>query len=66
MCTCENRMCPKCDPGIEAFYQQKLKEAGSFADYIDAKDVWYEYCALKAEEAADDAVQPKDESECTY
>ena len=79
MCTCKNRMCPKCDPGIEEFYQQKVKEAKEavaylkttgvemhYEDLLDAKDIWYEYCALKAEENADDVVQPKNEDECTY
>lgn len=56
MCDCKNRMCPKCDPGIEAFYQQKIKEAGPFADCVDAKDVWREYCALREVEAIDDEV----------
>jgi hypothetical protein len=66
MCTC-NSYCPKCDSGIEAFYQQKVEEAKKAAvhlkstgvevhyeDLLDAKDIWYEYCDLRAQEAADE------------
>lgn len=58
MCLCDNKTCPKCDPGIEAFYQEKVKAAKASAEYLkttgvdmdyrnllDAKDIWYEYCA---------------------
>lgn len=67
MC-CKNATCPKCDPGIEAFYQEKVKEAESmteahfkstgirysFEDNLDAKYIWYEYCALKESAKAED------------
>lgn len=63
MCNC-NDTCPKCDPGIEAFYQEKLAGAkkaaehmatqgiivGDPTDLLDAKDIWYEYCELKRQE----------------
>lgn len=61
MCCKNGGSCPKCDPGIEDFYQEKLKEAKAmtaahfkttgilylFEDNMDAKDIWYEYCELK-------------------
>jgi hypothetical protein len=61
MCCKNGGTCPQCDPGIEAFYQEKLKEAKAmtvahfaatgihciFEDNLDAKDIWYEYCDLK-------------------
>lgn len=64
MCTCSGTTCPKCDPGIEAFYQEKIKEAKAateahfkatgiyypFEENLDAKDIWYEYCALRDQE----------------
>lgn len=63
MCMCNHSTCPKCDPGIEAFYQEKVKEAKAAAAYLettgykvhyedllDAKDIWYEYCKLRNEE----------------
>lgn len=66
MCNCTPKMCPKCDPGIEAFYQEKVKKAKEMSAYLktagmechyenflDAKDIWYEYCALKREEEAE-------------
>lgn len=63
MCICQ-KLCPKCDSGIDAYYNQRLKEtelalkkAGINAnpeDYLDAKDVWYEYCQLKDQEETDD------------
>lgn len=65
MCTCNN-LCPKCDPGIEAFYQKKVEEAKKqaadlkirgmevcYEDLLDAKDIWYEYCELKNKEDSD-------------
>jgi hypothetical protein len=79
MCMCDHKTCPKCDPGIEAFYQRKVKEARDATaalktqgiemdceDLLDAKDIWYEYCALRDAEKADDAIQPNNEDECTY
>ncbi|CAB4196911.1 hypothetical protein UFOVP1290_431 [uncultured Caudovirales phage] len=60
MCMCDKSTCPKCDPGIEAFYQKKCRDmiaAGGSLDWLDAKDIWYEYCALKkqsVESMADD------------
>lgn len=67
MCTC-SRLCPKCDPGIEAFYQEKVKKAKEasaylkttgvdmhYQDMLDAKDIWYEYCELKKSNEVDDA-----------
>jgi hypothetical protein len=27
MCKCDTNTCPRCDPGIEAYYQMKVKEA---------------------------------------
>jgi hypothetical protein len=67
MCNCVHHTCPYCDPGIEAFYQQKLKEAKEmsaahladtgidyrFEDNLDAEDIWYEYCELRAQEEID-------------
>lgn len=67
MSCCHDTPCYKCDPGIEAFYQVKVKEAqeaaaylattgcivGDYHDLLDAKDIWYEYCALRAQEQAD-------------
>lgn len=53
-CTC-NKPCPKCDPSIEAYYQMRVKEAGTYADNLEAKWVWADYCALRDAEAADDA-----------
>ncbi len=65
MC-CNDKTCPKCDPGIEAFYQEKVKEAKlaveaaakqgfnmHYEDLLDAKDIWYEYCAIRDAESAD-------------
>lgn len=67
MCNCSHTTCPQCDPGIEAFYQQKVEEAKAeaarleavgyvvhYQDLLDAKDIWYEYCDLRAAEKADD------------
>jgi hypothetical protein len=69
MCKCDN-FCPKCDPGIEAFYQEKVKEAKAAADahflatgikiedyrdFLDADDIWYEYCELKKVSQVEDA-----------
>ncbi len=72
MCMCDNTTCPKCDPGIEAFYQEKVKKAKEasaylktigmdfhYEDMLDAKDIWYEYCALKKEKEAEEEI-PKD------
>lgn len=72
MCTC-NKLCPKCDPGIEAFYQKKVEEAKKqavdlkirgmevcYEDLLDAKDIWYEYCELKNEEDADNVENPNE------
>lgn len=67
MCMCDNGFCPKCDPGIEAFYQTKVEEAkraveaaktqefiiADYRDLLDAKDIWYEYCQLRDEERVD-------------
>lgn len=61
---CKNgSTCPHCDPGIEAFYQEKIKKAKEavvylkttgvemhYEDLLDAKDIWYEYCELKRQE----------------
>ena len=66
--------CPYCDPGIEEFYQQKVKEAkrasiahkaatgidANFEDNLDAKDIWYEYCELKDQEKVDEQDVPDD------
>lgn len=49
--------CPKCDPGIEIFYQKKVKEAKLSVEYLDSKDIWCEYCQLKKEQAADDLAE---------
>jgi hypothetical protein len=78
MCHCD-KTCPKCDPGIDAFYQQKVKKAKAAADYLnsigntihyedllDAKDIWYEYCKLRDEEAADEAADDQDKTKWTY
>lgn len=69
MCFCDTTTCPKCDPGIEEFYQKKVKAAKEavaylkttgvemhYEDLLDAKDIWYEYCALRDEERIDDAI----------
>jgi hypothetical protein len=63
MCNCNNTTCPKCDPGIEAFYQQKVEKAKEeaaylkttgymvhYQDLLDAKHIWYEYCELRRQE----------------
>ena len=49
MCKCKE-LCPKCDPGIEAYYQEQVKKAGAFSDLLDAEAIWYDYCALRREE----------------
>lgn len=68
MCQCDNKTCPKCDPGIAAFYQKKIKEAKvsadahnktfggtcHYEDFLDAKDIWYEYCQLRDQELAEE------------
>jgi len=81
MCKCNcNDTCPRCDPGIEAFYQEKLAEAKRAAEYLatqgvivgdptdllDAKDIWYEYCQLRDQEAAEEAAGDGDPSQWTY
>jgi hypothetical protein len=74
ICTC-HKTCPKCDPGIEVFYQQKVKEAKEavaamksqgvadmdYENLLDAKDIWYEYCQLRDQKELDEAslVDPK-------
>lgn len=63
MCNCSKQTCPSCDPGIEAFYQKKVEIAKAaviaakaqgfkmhYEDLLDAKDIWYEYCALRDQE----------------
>jgi hypothetical protein len=43
MCQCDSKTCPKCDPNIEAFYQEKVKleENVSVPDEAyDLKDSW--------------------------
>lgn len=69
ICNCKNKTCIDCDPGIEAFYQQKVRKAkeaevalkaqGIIVNWEDlvgeAIDVWYEYCELKAENEAEEA-----------
>ena len=68
MSCCHNTPCHKCDPGIEAFYQEKVKWAKLAAeeaaktgylvpwqDLLDAKDIWYEYCELRSEAQIEDA-----------
>lgn len=68
MC-CHDSPCYKCDPGIEDFYQEKVKSAkaaveylattgyivSDYRDLLDAKDIWYEYCALRDAEAIEAA-----------
>lgn len=70
MCNCDGTTCPRCDPGIEAFYQEKVKEAKEateahfkatgiyypFEENLDAKDIWYEYCSLREEDQRDQDV----------
>jgi len=75
MCNCSNTTCPYCDPGIEAFFQEKVKEAKEAAeahfkatgikfhyeDLLDAKNIWYEYCSLgKNSRMMDDVLPPFD------
>lgn len=68
MCMCDGKTCPKCDPGIEAFYQEKVKKAKEavaylkttgvimhYEDLLDAKDIWYEYCELRDKGLLEDA-----------
>jgi hypothetical protein len=81
MCNCTHNTCPHCDPGIEAYFQKKVQQAKEAAkayeesvghpiDYEilldDAKDIWYEYCELKANAEADDAFGDGDPSQWTY
>jgi hypothetical protein len=81
MCKCNcNETCPKCDPGIEAFYQEKVKEAKAmtaahfeaisiyypFEDNLDAKDIWYEYCQMRDQEAAEEAAGDGDPSQWDF
>ncbi len=53
MCCKNGGSCPKCDTGIEAFYQQKVAQAKAASEYLkttgvtvyyedllDAKDSW--------------------------
>lgn len=73
MCCKNGGTCPQCDPGIEAFYQKKVKEAKEASAYLlttgvechyenllDAKDIWYEYCELRDAEEAEDEVDKQD------
>lgn len=71
MC-CHDTPCAKCDPGIEAFYQEKVEQAKAasaylkttgvemhYENFLDAKDIWYEYCSVKnaeKQEVAEESV----------
>ena len=68
MC-CKTGTCIHCDPGIEAFYQEKVKEAKRasaamklvgiechYENLLDAKDIWYEYCDLRATEQVENSL----------
>jgi hypothetical protein len=68
MCKCDSGTCPKCDTGIEADYQMKVKEAKEasvacfeatgcifpYENMLDAKEIWYEYNALQLESSIED------------
>lgn len=74
MCMCNGKTCPKCDPGIETFYQQKVKKAKAaaathfettgislhFEDLLDAKDIWYEYCEIRDREEIESLIDNND------
>ena len=38
MCVCNNKTCPKCDSGIEAFYQEFFTDGGK-GWWINGKEV---------------------------
>ncbi len=57
MCNCDGNTCPRCDAGFKAFYNEQLENikvwlkennqmGASPNDYLDGRDVWYEYCTL--------------------
>lgn len=72
-CSKCKRICAHCDDGIEAYYELVRSEFvapegytrqdGSpcqFEDFVEAKDILYEYLELKKSEAWDDGIQDKD------
>jgi hypothetical protein len=47
---------PDAKSGIEGYWEGKIKQAGIFADCVEAKDVWYEWnMAIGCEHADDEA-----------
>ncbi len=42
---------------IEEFYQEQVDNAGIYADSIEAKETWWEYNTLIANELADEAAE---------
>lgn len=51
-CTC-NTTCLCGTYDIESFYQKILKEAGPYADCVEAKETWWEFNELLGAELAD-------------
>lgn len=57
-CTCYTScLCGTYD--IETFYQKELKMAGPYADFVEAKETWWEYNELLRAEAAEDVDAPE-------